>query len=892
MAMAMSQADAFSSPNLSTVEEILQSSSRATGLSRTGSNGMGHGSSSTQSSSSSTSSEDVAGRAREEVEDGSMLARLLSNRDLFPMILGHLETRSLLSLTSINARFRREILMPATPNLCCLNQFLQYRTVVCPMAQFETLKDFMVKYRSFKPLHLHFTYSDRSSLMSLVPEVTAPIYNSKQDTTFSHPSSSPLTTSHLFGVNQSISINITSANSLYQHHHPLTQDQQQLQQVPLQHTQHENDQPESISSYASSSTSSNTSSNTVHMTNHFPNNINITHTPITPTTITTTASNNTQHAAIERLKTMRTDSSSSTDSAISDGFESEIRSTIEGGTVSSHGIRDKSQDLESKIAAMTISPALDLQQQQQQQQYTSRSVDYYSNGSSNHHPTLNNSHHYFHHQHSGMVDGHLASRQSESIPVHSSSAMTVMASPQLSGESYTRGSHSHHGFELSYWQKFALNELFMRLLPFIKTLTIGRTDKPSREARTRAQTQAQAQSQAQGEQQPQHDVGRSVNGELSAGVCFFLARCFNVMHDMPDTALESVIWMDVTVKDVALLVTMIELRDIMVDERYWKRGYWASDRPSTRAEQQLGGGRAGGQRVNSGRNRYGIQVEDEEDDEEEDEDDWDGFYYLINQEGGSAAIAAAAAASEKRAATGSHQSSSYKKSNSPYSSSAAGKTPLRKSSNLRGSSSSASIPSSSSSVGASSQFSKQTIAPLPSQQQVSGLGHLVKNASSSSSLSGRATAAGSSSTSSLATTASTLTSFAINNNDQSSRSAAIPPPAAWQGFGDGVPTASTSDVNVLGAFFAEEKLHPAVQLYQALKAEIVEAAFVSRTLDKGKQLALSSSTTTPSTGMTPITDMTEPWPYEDESLARARMTGSASVSMAIGTPAVAVTRRF
>ncbi|KAF9173877.1 hypothetical protein BGX21_002696 [Mortierella sp. AD011] len=728
MAMAIAQPDTFSSTS---VEGLIQSAALGASLSRSSSSIGNIG-----SSSSSSTSPDDAGEPNE-AEVGPILARLLSNRDLFPMILGYLDTRSLLSLTSINQRFHREILTPATPNLCCLNTFLQQRTVVCPMAQFESLKDFMSKYRSFKPLHLHFTYSERSSFMSLVPEVSAPIYNSKQDPSFIHPSSSPLSTSHPYGVSQSISINVSSTNTLYQHHHPLPEDQHEsqpiLQSQPqrrLSHIQDENDQPLTSSSQA-----------------NYSNNIN-----------TTTS----QHAAVEQPKSARTSSSSSssssssTNSAINDNRESsgegkgrknisEIESKLNGEN------KSLINDLDSKVAAMAIpsTNGVDLQylqhQQQQQQQQKQQQlqsgqlVDYHdSNGNSSSSRSIHSSL-----QNGGPMDhNHSIFNISESIPVHSSSSTSTSLPPF---------SRSHHGFELSYWQKFALNELFMRLLPFLKTITIGRTDKPSRHAQLRDPTLA--------------------SGELSPGVCFFLARCFNVMHDMPDTALESVIWMDVTPKDVALLVTMINLRDIMVDARYWNRGYWATDRPPTRR------GRVGGDEDHD---------EQDSDDYDDEEDDWDGFYYLINQEG-----------EEKRTVP-----PPPKKATPPLS----GKAPQRKQSSIRGRTGSPSL-------------SKQT----------TGLDPLVGNSSSSSSPS---PSPSSTAESYAVSTSFHQPSSTTNSSNNRYNGNGIAPPAPWQGFGDGTPDVNSS--NAALSLFPEGQLHPAVLMYESLKVEIADAALVARTLDKGK----------------------------------------------------------
>ncbi|KAF9132730.1 hypothetical protein BG015_003670 [Linnemannia schmuckeri] len=765
--MAIARPDrtsSFSSQNESPIDDELLSAITSTSISGR----HKHGSSS--SSSSSTSTDGTTRHNTSEADDGPILSRLLVNRDLFPMIVRHLDTQSLLSLSTINARFRREIFVPLTPNLCCLNLFLQERTVVCPMDQFESLKDFMAKYRCFKPVHLHFTYSDRSSLMSLVPEISAPIYNSKVDNTFSHPSTSPLTSSNLTGVNQSISINITSANSLYQHHHPLIQSPPVRQS--LLHTQHENDRPE---------TSSSRSSNSLQAMS-------------------------TQHATNDRLKTTRTSSSSSTDSSLSDSCDS----TGEGRTrrvkaSDSTSTEDKvgssidipragyaatsSTSTTTTTSAATAATTLgniassdtttyhqqkqhaqeqqhrQSEQQQQQPQYTSRSVDYYSSSSNN--PTPINTHH------GGALDLHPSSILSDSIPVLSSSSSST--SQQLMG-------HGQHGFELSYWQKFALNELFMRLLPFLRTLTIGRTDKPTRRARD--------------------EELATVNGELSAGVCFFLARCFNVMHDMPDTALESVVWMDVTAKDVVLLITMIELRDIMVDERYWKRGYWVIDRPRVRSTSAPG---------------YIII------DDEDDEGDWDGFYYLINQEG-----------AEKKV------SQPKKKSTSLAFSAGVGQTPRRKASTIKDyntNSTRAAAPSessttssrspttiaptsSSSSSTLPSTFSKQMVAPLPTQQSASGLAQLVKSASSTT-------------TGALTTTSGNLLSSASAIADHTGGICrGIPEPEPWQGFGEDI---SKSSVPIT------EELPPAVQLFEALKAEINDVAAAARSSGKGKKPSLMSS---------------------------------------------------
>ncbi|KAK3828705.1 MAG: hypothetical protein J3Q66DRAFT_323355 [Benniella sp.] len=700
MAMALAHPD-INQAFASQVEDIL-----GTSLSRTNSN--------TGSNSGSTSAAIDDSNQLQDLQNGPILIRFLSNRDLFPIVVGYLDTRSLLSLTSISTRFRREILMPATPNLCCLNQFLQQRTVVCPMAQFESLKDFMVKYRSFKPLHLHFTYSEQSSLMSLMPEAAPPIYNSRQDLSFVHPTtSSPHTSSPVYGVNNSISINITSTNSLYQHHHHQSpalqpaqlspQPQPQQPQLPSQHSQRE-DVPGTTSSLPDSSTS--TALNNANNGSNIASSINSSSS--SSSSSNQTSSTSLQHAAVPRLQEMRTSNNNCIDSAI--GYSSESssdrkdRNIIESKDDGKNRGLDYSSDLGPKAAAMTLNanpvaptPIISSQQQQQQQQQQ------HSIWSYNQHDIVNNTHSVGSSSSSSSssnssgypipignnADAHSSSGRSDSIPVLSSSLNSI--SPPFKG-------HGHHGFELSYWQRFALNELFMRLLPFIKTLTIGRTDKPSR--RTRAQR---------------------ANGELSAGVCFFLARCFNVMHDMPDTELESVLWMDVTPKDVALLVTMIQLRDIMVDERYWRRGYWAADHPSLRGDDD--------------------EQDGSQDGYSDDEDDWDGFYYLINQEG---------------------TETKLQKPLLPPVSASAGKTAQRKATIRNYGKQSKKSSSSSSSPSPTSAF---TSVSVPTTH----------HASSTSADPEESSGSGSSSSSS-----STTTPYGT-----SSRKQGIASPAAWQGFGDG-----------------------------------------------------------------------------------------------------------
>ncbi|KAG0077922.1 hypothetical protein BGZ93_008843 [Podila epicladia] len=633
------------------------------------------------------------------------------------MVIGYLDCRSLLALTSISTRYRREILVPATPNLSCINIFLQLRTIICPMAQFEALKDFMGKYRAFKPVHIHFTYSEHSSLMSLVPVVAAPIYNTKTDATFSHPSTSPLTSSHLYGVNQSISINFTTnSDSLYQHHHPLLPHQVQQQQLgcsnitQLENTQHENDQPD-----------------------------------------TSSVSTNSSTTAIYR-QTTRTSSSSSTDSPMDEGLAEQKETVSDGGVSGS-----------SSSASIGIPGPMQIASPGP---YTHPTPAY-----NNHHGTILEMH----------------SAPSDSIPVLSSSSSSTQP---LSG-------HGHHGFELSYWQKFALNELFMRLLPFLRTLTIGRTDKPSKSLR---------------------DIDQS-GVELSAGVCFFLARCFNVMHDMPDTALESVLWMDVTSREVVLLITMIELRDIMVDERYWKRGYWIVDHPVHENEND---------------NENENESENENDDgeyESEDtssnipEGDWDGFYYLINQESAEKTVVPQSKPPMSQP-TPRHASRF---------SSLRHRGPTRRTSVIKGALTTASSPTAAQNeVGdMATSFSKQSIAPLTPQHQISGLGHLVKNNGGAGSH--ESPSEGCSVTFAPALGGSSFTSHSSNNTSTSSTGKSAnnssinavgrlrfrSEPARWQGSGD---TADGSSDNRINGNGLDEKVHPAVQLFENLKEEILEAA--------------------------------------------------------------------
>ncbi|KAF9335580.1 hypothetical protein BG006_011182 [Podila minutissima] len=675
-------------------------------------------SSSSKDGTSTPSSDDPTGNSADECKTGPILTRLLCHRDLIPMVIGYLDCRSLLALTSISTRYRREILVPATPNLSCINIFLQLRTIICPMAQFEALKDFMVKYRAFKPVHIHFTYSETSSLMSLVPVVAAPIYNTKTDMTFSHPSTSPLTSSHLYGVNQSISINFTTnSNSLYQHHHPLVPHQVQQQQLHcsniahLENTQHENDQPYTYSVSTNSSTT-----------------------------------------AIHR-QTTRTSSNNSTDSPMDEGL------TEQKEAVSNGGVSGSSSSASISIPGPTqlASPG----------PYTHPTSTY-----NNHHGTILEMH----------------SAPSDSIPVLSSSSSSTQP---LSG-------HGHRGFELSYWQKFALNELFTRLLLFLRTLTIGRTDKPRKSLR---------------------DIDQS-GVDLSAGVCFFLARCFNVMHDMPETALESVLWMDVTSRDVVLLITMIELRDIMVDERYWKRGYWIVDHPVHENENDNES-----ENENENDNDDG-ECESEDTSSNIPEGDWDGFYYLINQEG-----------AEKQAAPQPKPPMSQPAPRlASRFSSLRHRGPARRTSVTKGILTATSSPTAAQNeVGyMATSFSKQSIAPLTPQHQISGLGHLVKSngsagshesSSEGCSVTFAPVLGGSSVTvshsSNNASTSRTGKSASNSSNNATGRLRFRSEPARWQGSGD---TADGSSDNHTSGNGLDEKVHPAVQLFENLKEEILEAA--------------------------------------------------------------------
>ncbi|KAF9923594.1 hypothetical protein FBU30_006395 [Linnemannia zychae] len=287
----------------------------------------------------------------------------------------------------------------------------------------------------------------------------------------------------------------------------------------------------------------------------------------------------------------------------------------------------------------------------------------------------------------------------------------------------------------------------------------------------------------------------TVNGELSAGVCFFLARCFNVMHTMPDTALESVVWMDVTPRDVVLLVTMIELRDIMVDERYWRRGYWKIDRPcisSTDTDEV-----------------YDV-------DDVDDEGDWDGFYYLINQEGTERSVSLPR---NRSSVTFSSEVGRHSRRNA----STIRGLGANSSFNARSSSESASRSPTTTTVAGTASFSRLTIAPLPTELSVSEhFAQLVRNASSS-----------------LTTASNHLTSPASALLKQSKIYRDIPAPEPWQGFGDGISESSPQKV------FPTDELPPAVQLFESLKTEIDDIAAAARSCGKGKKPSLTGHASNP-----------------------------------------------
>ncbi|KAF9407149.1 hypothetical protein BGZ94_002808 [Podila epigama] len=802
-----------------------------------------------RSSSPQDGSIDPAGSDCDESVDqddhSSILTRLLHQRDLIPAIIGYLDCRSLIALTSVSTVYRREILLPATPNLSCLNIFLQLRTIVCPMAQFEALKDFMIKYRAFKPVHIHFTYSEHSSLMSLLPVATVPIYSSKNDASLSHPSTSPLSSSHLFGVNQSISISFTSnSNSLYQHHHPL---------IPPASTSTSTSSSSTTTTPSSSSSSS--SSHTLLQQHHRSNILLDTHRDIDPLE---TQSSQSCHSSSTVIHSQTDDNIHNCSSSNCHSRSSSSNSTLDHKSDHPrHQGLDKDQETNNGQSVDQIDASLAVISLHQGTGYEVAQVNASSSGASINIPTVmastsydaydnntihNHSSFHRHHNNSGnaynithahrkMMDMHSA--PSESIPVLSSESSSTR--PLIN--------HGHHGFELSYWQKFALNELFMRLLPFLRTLTIGRTDKPSKS---------------------QRDID-PVGVELSAGVCFFLARCFNVMHDMPDTALESVLWMDVTSREVVLLITMIELRDIMVDDRYWKRGYWIVDHPCETDEDDLEQ-----DYENHGHDTMTSDVSD-------DVGDWDGFYYLINQEGQenravpkpSVKLPMSHSRQQQprsRFSSLRHRVSARKTNlnNSTFTTTAAAPTttmtptvpqPVQALANNESEKASpSSLPLSSnapmtgdtSEVAESAAFPKRSVVPLPSEQKMSGLGHLVKSGASTS---------------------------ATNNNNDShyySRSSAHgrqryrTEPAAWHGFGDDVPTntggssrgqdtmngnagtgvgAHSFDFNETTTRTDVIDLHPAVRLFESLKEEILEAA-CSRSLMPGQDEEMMVATKT------------------------------------------------
>src|SRR5690349_15212725 len=93
----------------------------------------------------------------------TLLERLIKNPEIISEILSYLDTFSLLNFAATNQAIRHEILLPSHPSHSRLTKFLQYKTVICPMAEFENLSSFITKYRVFKPCHLHFTYSTTSN---------------------------------------------------------------------------------------------------------------------------------------------------------------------------------------------------------------------------------------------------------------------------------------------------------------------------------------------------------------------------------------------------------------------------------------------------------------------------------------------------------------------------------------------------------------------------------------------------------------------------------------------------------------------------------------------------------------------------------------------------------
>ncbi|KAG0234359.1 hypothetical protein BGW41_001187 [Actinomortierella wolfii] len=445
-----------------------------------------------------------------------MLMRLVNTKDVLPYVLVHLDTRSLLALCAVSTKIRREILMPAVPALNALTLFLERRTVTCPMAMFESLKDFISKYRSFRPAHLHFTYSEQLNLSSTTP--MEPIYNSKNDASLVYPSGSPLAS-----TSSQVGIHLRSSD-----------------------TAHENDHPNPQQMMPDSSRS--TSTESVRSNSSYCNDL-------LSTKISTTTTSSSSLSVAGANSVCDSNEISSTTAEIGKNVNL-APSVASSSTAPTAGSSSSAQENSTHIASLSIS-SQQLEEKEGQQCTATPTV---SNGSGSHttHADVPN-----------MLTP-------DTIPVH-----TTSATPRYRG----------HGFELSYWQKFALNELFLRSLPFLKTLTIGRTDKPR--------------------YYPVDSDAERRSMELATGVCYFLARCFNVMHDMPDTALESVIWMDVTSREVVLLAAMIELRDIVVDDRYWRRGYWTWNSPLALPAYASSSHDDPQYQPNNG------------------ESEWEGFYYLL-----------------------------------------------------------------------------------------------------------------------------------------------------------------------------------------------------------------------------------------------------------------------
>ncbi|KAF9971089.1 hypothetical protein BGZ73_006015 [Actinomortierella ambigua] len=461
-----------------------------------------------------------------QLQNQSMLIKLINAKDVLPYVLVYLDTRSLLALATVNSKIRREILKPPVPALNALRLFLETRTVTCPMAMFESLKDFISRYRSFRPAHLHFTYSARLNLSSITP--SEPIYNSKNDASLVYPSGSPLPS-----ANSQVGIHMHVHGSL------------------TSETAHENDYPSPQQLVPESSRTA--SSESVRSCSSYCNDLLSTKISIDTTPSPAAGANS---------------SNIHDNSSIDIGKNVDLAPSVVASSSSTGATTAAAAMASSLVPYNNMDTSSSTTNQQEEQQQSCLTTSTVSNG------TGSNVNH---------VD---APNILTPIPV-----LNTSATPRFKG----------HGFELSYWQKFALNELFLRSLPFLRTLTIGRTDKPT--------------------QFPLDEDAERTSMELATGVCYFLARCFNVMHDMPDTALESVIWMDVTSREVVLLAAMIELRDIVVDERYWRRGYWTWNSPSiaydSPSSQQLQ--RRQGQDENGGEGlEHGLQ--------------WEGFYYLLYQD--------------------------------------------------------------------------------------------------------------------------------------------------------------------------------------------------------------------------------------------------------------------